>query len=124
MLGHASCSFIIICLAARTDRINTTVSLHLSFSPHSSLLSYTLLLLSFPLQSFTPSLSHTPHFLLMLIYFLWFSRHCFPPPLHLHHGFISRYLCKGIGVLGLLSMRQRWTRLSIHWLRLDKGRRR
>lgn len=79
MLGHASCSFIIICLAARTDRINTTVSLHLSFSPRSSLLSYILLLLSFPFPSLTPSLSRAPDFLLVLIYFLWFLRHCFPP---------------------------------------------
>lgn len=121
MLGHACCSFIIICLAARTDGINTTVSLHLSFSLRSSLLSYILLLFSFPFPGFTPSLSRTPHFLLMLIYFLLVLA-ALLSTLHLHHGFISHNLCRGIGVLGLLSMRQRWTRLSIHWLRLDKGR--
>lgn len=80
MLGHASCSFIIICLAAHTEGINTTVSLHLSFSPMliSALIYSASPFISFP-KLYSISLSRTPHFPLMLIYFLWFSWHCFPP---------------------------------------------
>lgn len=118
MLGHASCSFIIIYLAACTDRINTTASLHLSFSPCSSLLSYTPPFISFPSFTSSPLHSSLPlnaHLFPLVLAALLFT-------LHLHHGFISHYLCRRNGVLGLLSTRHRLARLSIYWLRLDKGR--